>query len=189
MSSLVYLYALIDPRSFSVMYIGQSLDPEKRFREHLRESLGGGKSKKCAWIRDLNAQSLLPICQIMGSVFGSAFDEERNLILRFKARGKKLVNSTLGGEALSEESRKAIAAAASRYHKGRKKTEAQKAKTRAWALANHPVKGKKLPYHPRPNALGRKLSASQLEVLRRPKTEAHRRKLSAAATRRYALAD
>ncbi len=36
---VTYIYGLVDPRDGRVRYVGQSQDPERRYREHLRASL------------------------------------------------------------------------------------------------------------------------------------------------------
>ena len=52
----VYIYALIDPRSETIRYIGQAVDPSKRLWEH-GHGLHGAKS---VWIMLLREKGLSP---------------------------------------------------------------------------------------------------------------------------------
>jgi predicted GIY-YIG superfamily endonuclease len=49
-----YIYTLLDG-SNHIFYVGRSASIERRLREHLDESIGGGTSKKCEHIRYLIA--------------------------------------------------------------------------------------------------------------------------------------
>jgi hypothetical protein len=63
----VAIYALIDPRSGQVNYIGQSNDPLSRVMQHCA-SARGDKSAKAKWIMGLRAEGLRPVVCVLQEV-------------------------------------------------------------------------------------------------------------------------
>jgi len=63
-TDIAYIYALIDPRTNEVKYIGKTIDPKKRFYQHISERLLY-KHYKAKWIQNLHDQNLRPIFKVL----------------------------------------------------------------------------------------------------------------------------
>lgn len=61
-SEVVYLYGLIDPRTYECRYIGISEDPEKRLRQHKNQPR---TDRLRAWFDELKAEKLSPFVRIL----------------------------------------------------------------------------------------------------------------------------
>ena len=121
----VFIYALCDPITGILRYIGMSENPKKRFGHHLCRARRGEKTHKDNWIRSLSSP---PKLRILKAVPESEWQEwEIRYIRCARALGFDLVNTTDGGEApmkgkkFSPEHRAAISAAlcASPANRGR----------------------------------------------------------------------
>ncbi len=51
--SIITIYALADPITGKVRYIGKTCSPQKRLHLHIHEARAGNATPKCAWIRSL----------------------------------------------------------------------------------------------------------------------------------------
>lgn len=107
-----YIYALIDPRTNAVRYIGKTHNVLGRFRGHCK---GKGPTYSAKWIRQLAAEGLRPIVEVVEVVNSGVQADweaaERQWIANFKLMGFKLTNLTEGGDSgwhLSEESKDKI---------------------------------------------------------------------------------
>lgn len=132
-----FIYALCDPDTNEVRYVGKSDSPQKRYREHLRTD---SKCTYCArWIQSLMRQGKRPHIQILEEVTDNWVEREQWWIAEMRRRGARLTNLTDGGEGIvgykypleiveriaakhrgrtmSEEHRRII----SRTHKGQKR--------------------------------------------------------------------
>jgi predicted GIY-YIG superfamily endonuclease len=92
----VFVYVLRDPRSGNVRYVGQSIDPALRLRQHIR-GRGVGFDRKSAWIRDVIEHGFMPVIQVVEET--TAIDWPRiegRWIERFRRRGVPLTNGTPG---------------------------------------------------------------------------------------------
>lgn len=72
-----YIYALVDPDTNQIRYIGMSLDPRRRLRQHMRETKkNAGKN---IWIDGLKARRRTPYLLILETVAIEAdpFERER----------------------------------------------------------------------------------------------------------------
>lgn len=114
-----YIYALIDPRTNQVRYIGKTFNVLSRFRGHCKDK---GPTYKAKWIRELRAAGYSPRIEIVEIInTGNQKDweaAERQWISNFKLLGCKLTNLTEGGDsgwALSLDARSRI----SRARKGK----------------------------------------------------------------------
>lgn len=93
-----FIYALIDPRTEDVRYIGWSYDPRKRLVAHLWESRKRA-SHKHNWIAALMREGLIPICQIIDQGWGDGWgDAEKRWIAYYREAGARLTNGSAGGE-------------------------------------------------------------------------------------------
>jgi hypothetical protein len=98
-----FIYALCEPGTRTVRYIGKTENLGRRFREHLR-----GSSKKKShlgnWLRSLAGDSpnRITLCEVPESE-GSAAEIQYIRAAR-ESLGMKLVNATDGGEGVSNPS-------------------------------------------------------------------------------------
>lgn len=94
-----FIYLLIDPILNQPKYIGKSIKPESRLRQHLIEA----KRRKYInyknnWIYSLVTQNLKPIMVIIDETDSNWWELEEYWISQFKTWGFDLVNGTEGGE-------------------------------------------------------------------------------------------
>lgn len=113
------IYALSDPRTSIVRYVGVTFRSKRRFNEHLSRAMRGGKTYRDCWIRSLINQGIRPLYQVIECGMGDGWqDRERFWIAHYRIGGK-LTNLTDGGDGTpglppSEKCRKAVSLA----HKG-----------------------------------------------------------------------
>lgn len=98
---LAYIYALRDPQSGEVRYVGKSIRPRKRFTDHLHDARSGRALYRAYWTNSLLAQGLVPILEILEEVREVEWeDAERRWIAHFRLLGARLTNLTSGGGGL-----------------------------------------------------------------------------------------
>jgi hypothetical protein len=111
-SSPISIYALIDPGTGEVRYVGKSVDPEIRFRAHLREKRNSIPSEKRAWIENLRDAGTQPTLKVLETVDADDWQStEQKWIEFFRSIGANLTNILDGGEgkrAWGEKSRQYI---------------------------------------------------------------------------------
>ena len=93
---IYYLYYLLDPESNIPRYIGISVDPKRRFKDHLKDK---ANTPKTNWIKSIKEGGKLPILKIVKETPNVL--EIKNLEISEIAKYKEkynLVNSTRGGE-------------------------------------------------------------------------------------------
>lgn len=97
LTEFVYIYALIDPITLEVRYIGRTKDLKKRYWGHLTPS-SQYKSHKCNWFKSLKKVNLKPIMQIIDIVsLEECLNKEIYYIMLFKEKGCNLTNGNNGG--------------------------------------------------------------------------------------------
>lgn len=98
MSSLPrYIYALVDPRTDEVRYVGATIDVTRRYRAHLTHQLDRD-TPRAAWLNELLALGLKPeLLVIEESSAGSWPERETFWILSYRAAGCDLTNISDGG--------------------------------------------------------------------------------------------
>lgn len=98
---MVYIYALRDPESGSIRYIGKTKHIETRLAAHISKAKGHHTDHHCAhWVRSLLAKGLQPELVIVKEL---AVDEdwkraEAAAIVAFRSAGHDLTNLTGGGD-------------------------------------------------------------------------------------------
>jgi len=97
------IYALLDPNTNEVRYIGKTVSLSKRLRKHISESKNDTKSHKKAWINSLIVKDQEPIMKILEKLEDSDSWKlrERYWIKYYKDIGAKLTNMTEGGDGTS----------------------------------------------------------------------------------------
>ena len=94
-----YIYHLIDPRYYSVRYVGWTTDMKKRLIQHTRSVQKGEKSLKADWFREVLAEGFTPIIVQVGLGFGLGWEQaEIAEIALQRSLGAKLTNGTDGGD-------------------------------------------------------------------------------------------
>jgi len=92
---MIYIYALVDPITWYIRYVGQSNKPIRRYDEHLDDD---DDTPKCDWIRGLRRKGLKPILVILCVCESWQADStERAYILQFSKTPWGLTNSTFNG--------------------------------------------------------------------------------------------
>ena len=132
-----YIYALTDPRTEAIRYVGWAYDPVRRLDEHISKCYKEQNHKAC-WIRSLVSSGIYPELVILSENTGDWASSERGWIAFFRATGADLTNGTDGGEGaagavLSEETKRKISAA-------RLGTKASEATRRTLSLSHKGLK-------------------------------------------------
>lgn len=102
-TQLTFIYALIDPRTNCVRYVGKAKDPLKRLGFHLCDSQLKPNTHRNHWLRSLKTIGLMPRQIILEAVsFDADWREaERYWIAHY---GDELTNGTSGGDGLNNPS-------------------------------------------------------------------------------------
>ncbi len=100
MPKYVFIYALYEPETGEVRYIGKATDPQKRLYDHLKDSQGD--CYRIRWVKSLKRRGLKPLMRIWDIVPEQDWQFwERWYIKNLRHSGARLVNGTDGGEGLS----------------------------------------------------------------------------------------
>lgn len=138
----VFIYALTEPDSEEIRYIGKAFDVQSRLKAHLGEK---GRTRRHNWLKHLAAQSKKPRSKIIEECNeGNWQDRERYWIAYFRKEGFDLTNLTDGGDGVlgyvcTPEHRAKLSIARkgrTGWNKGIPHTEETKAKIRANSKPN-----------------------------------------------------
>lgn len=95
-----YVYALKDPITLEIRYIGQTIRSLKeRLRKHISDA---GRSDRhiCRWLLKLKNDGQTPLIELIGEYPINQLDEiEINTIAKYRSSGVDLTNTSLGGQA------------------------------------------------------------------------------------------
>src|SRR5262245_24661958 len=95
------IYALIDPTSLDIRYIGYTScnPPELRLQAHIKDALSGGNYHNHRWIRKLHQDGLVPEFGIVEEVNEFNWsDREQFWIKTLRELGYNLTNMSDGGD-------------------------------------------------------------------------------------------
>lgn len=93
----VFIYALKDPDTGQIRYVGKSANPEKRLRVHLCDTRNNHRT---SWINNLKLANLTPVLVIIDEVPESEWPQLECAYLQyFRECGFDLANHTDGGDA------------------------------------------------------------------------------------------
>ncbi len=115
----IYIYALIDPISDEIRYIGKTKNIKKRYKQHLYPKKHDN-SKRAIWLKELKSNGLKPKIKVIDVTDVTLWsDMEKKYIKEYSS--ELLLNSTVGGEdgSHSTETIKKISEGVSRALKGR----------------------------------------------------------------------
>jgi hypothetical protein len=112
MSAQWFIYALTDPKTEAVRYIGYTANPKKRLYQHIYHC-NGKDSHKNSWIKKLLSEGNSPNLVILERGDGPWQEREKYWIQHYRNLGVRLTNSTNGGDGacgllVSEETRRKI---------------------------------------------------------------------------------
>lgn len=95
----MFIYALCEPETLEVRYVGKASDPQVRYRRHLQPSELKPETHRTHWIRELLANEQRPALVILEEVKAERWQErERYWIEFYLAQGARLVNTAEGGQ-------------------------------------------------------------------------------------------
>ena len=102
-----FIYTLSDPSSMEVRYVGKTVDPKQRLRQHIHSSK---KRYLSSWIKSLAINGKSPLMEVIDQSDDDWESLERFYISYFKFLGVRLTNLTDGGDGqhgrvVSQESR------------------------------------------------------------------------------------
>lgn len=117
------IYALKDPVTKEIRYIGKSASGLKRPQEHLKPKEYNKHTHKAHWVKSLILRGLQPEIEVLLVLdSGDQLDsEEIRLIAEYRAAGAALTNATDGGEGalgrkVSEETRQKVSEKKKAYY-------------------------------------------------------------------------
>ena len=92
-----YIYGLLDPNNLEIRYVGKSIDPERRLKEHVRSTRRGDRTPRADWMKKLLNQT--PSIIILERVHLSDANEREKFWIAFmRKQGARLLNLTEGGD-------------------------------------------------------------------------------------------
>jgi hypothetical protein len=100
-----YIYALKDPDTNEIRYIGQSVNPTRRFVEHLNDK---SCTYKVNWILKLKKLELTPTIEVLQCCSINNITEQENFWISFYSENGKLTNSANGNDTLPTHKRREL---------------------------------------------------------------------------------
>lgn len=95
---VVYIYALHDPVSGELRYIGKTVDPRARLGQHIRGVDRGRATHVKLWVKGLLARGLQPLMRVVEACCPVTWqDRERACIAEHRGAGARLTNTAAGG--------------------------------------------------------------------------------------------
>lgn len=99
------IYALIDPRTGCIRYVGKTISTiERRLSTHISYAKKGVHTKCARWIKGLIDAGLRPDTMLLAVANDDWAEVERHWIAKFRYDGLDLLNHTAGGEGMNEYS-------------------------------------------------------------------------------------
>jgi predicted GIY-YIG superfamily endonuclease len=178
---MTYIYALADPNSWEVRYIGKTDDLNQRYYRHLHLT---GNTHKENWLRALIRRNVRPLMIVLECLDKEPWQErEKFWIGYYREQGHHLTNATAGGDGMcnpnSETRRKLSNARKSHWNnpsnrarrittKGRKLSDEHRAKLSAAKL------GRRLTDEHRANIAKAGIGRRQSEETRQKLSQIHK---------------
>lgn len=128
------VYALKDPRTERIRYVGWTTRLWARIKDHIN-GRRGQRTHKAHWLAELSRLGLTPLVEVLECGSGPWAETERQWIRALQAAGEPLTNATVGGDGtLGWHPSPAVRANMSAAHVGKKMSRTSVAKTRAALL-------------------------------------------------------
>lgn len=196
-STRACIYALCEPDTGEVRYIGKAINPQLRLQRHLAPHALARRSHKNSWLKNLLARGQSPmLCILQEAPLEEAYELEKWWIAVYRPNGR-LTNATDGGEGVTNPPaevrarigwRKITAEAAREIRERVAAGESTVALAAEFGVSRHSignvVRGKTWPQAGGPiaSALERRISPAASEAARRatkgkPRSEEVRRKI------------
>lgn len=87
------IYSILDPRNNKkIAYIGQSINPIERFKNHYRDN---DNNRKSEWLNELAKLNLKPILKIEKTIYSSqftAFEWEMHFTVKYRDLGYEILS-------------------------------------------------------------------------------------------------
>jgi hypothetical protein len=80
---VAYIYGLECPLNKIIRYIGKSVNPKTRLKQHVNKLRKGEGAYKVSWIKNLKKQNLKPELKIIGCFSLNKIDEKENFYIHF----------------------------------------------------------------------------------------------------------
>ncbi len=91
-----YIYSLVDPFTKAPRYVGKTINPRERYKEHLKENYN---TRKCNWVQSLLRKDAEPEFVVLDVVKTEEWEFwECHYISLYKSWGFNLTNHTEGGK-------------------------------------------------------------------------------------------
>jgi len=90
-----FIYALKDPISFEIRYVGKSNNPKSRFNKHIGEARRNPNNHRLCWIKGLLDNNLKPILEILEEIEFNKWQERE---IFYISTLPNLTNTLPGGE-------------------------------------------------------------------------------------------
>ena len=128
-----YIYALIDPQTNQIRYVGKTNNLKLRFRGHINEAKRGKRDHKNRWVASLLKKDFVPVVRVLEECGDDWKEKETYWIAKLRSDGCNLTNSKLGGDGIDpcEESRRKMSDAKkgkTPWNKGKKTSNESKRK-------------------------------------------------------------
>jgi len=99
MTSVCYIYALADPCTCEIRYIGKTDDPYGRLKAHFHKNKLSAHSRKNSWLKSLQARGVEPVMLIFAQADVALWQQAEKYYIRlYRALGCRLTNMTDGGD-------------------------------------------------------------------------------------------
>lgn len=90
----VAIYVLIDPRDNTVRYVGKTLNPRARLKQH---TFGRGNAERDSWVSELRSAGFAPRMEILEKVPISGWEAAERKWIEFYAIRGSVLNIEVGG--------------------------------------------------------------------------------------------
>lgn len=114
-TEIAYIYALIDPDSYDIRYIGKTVNPKSRISGHINESKKYNHHR-AKWIRKLLSEQKIPIFKILKICPLSDFIKHESELIK-KYQSKILTNSDESGQGNTGRKREIIESSSAKISK------------------------------------------------------------------------
>lgn len=95
---IVYIYALVDPNTDEVRYIGKTNNLKRRLGDHCNKGMPGNNPHKSHWIAKLRAEGKKPKIIVLQECDSDTWEEaESHWISHYRSIGARLTNVLSGG--------------------------------------------------------------------------------------------